>query len=61
MTDDRRTFTAGGGFFFERPQDVQQGDGFRKCSTPSYALPSEIPRGGGGGGGIGRFQLWNLQ
>jgi hypothetical protein len=31
-------FTAGGGFFFERLWDVQQGDGFRKGSTDPTAL-----------------------
>jgi hypothetical protein len=30
MTGYRRNFTAGCGLFFERPQDAQQGDGFRK-------------------------------
>jgi hypothetical protein len=33
MTDYRRNFIAGCGVFFERLQDVQQGDGFRKGST----------------------------
>jgi hypothetical protein len=33
MTDYRRSFAAGCGFFFERLQDVQQGDRFRKGST----------------------------
>jgi len=38
MTDYRRSFAAGCGFFFERLQDVQQGDGFRKCSTHPSGL-----------------------
>jgi hypothetical protein len=38
VTDYRRNFTAGCGFFFERPQDVQQGDGFRKSSTHPEGL-----------------------
>jgi len=33
VPDHRRNYTAGCGFFFERLQDVQQGDGFRKGST----------------------------
>jgi hypothetical protein len=33
MTDYRRNFIAGCGVFFERLQDVQRGDGFRKGST----------------------------
>jgi hypothetical protein len=33
MTDYRRDFTAKCGFFFERPQNVQQGNGFRNGST----------------------------
>ena len=33
MTDYRRNFTAGCGFFFEWPQDVLQSDGFREGST----------------------------
>jgi hypothetical protein len=39
MTGCRRNFIAGGGFLFERRQDVQRGDGFRKGSTPSSGLP----------------------
>ena len=38
MTDYRRNFTAGGSFFFERLQDVQQGDGFRKAQPILRAL-----------------------
>jgi hypothetical protein len=30
MTEYRRKFIAGSGFFFERLWDVRQGDGFRK-------------------------------
>ena len=43
MTDYLRNSAAGCGFFFERLQDVQQGDGFRKGSThpTGYVL---IPR-----------------
>jgi hypothetical protein len=45
MTDYRRNFIAGGSFFFERPWDVQQGDGFRKGSThpTRYAAAAANP------------------
>jgi hypothetical protein len=38
----RRNYTAGCGFFFERLQDVQQGDGFRKNSTHPAALLAQV-------------------
>jgi hypothetical protein len=38
----RRNYTAGCGFFFERLQDVQQRDGFRKNSTHPAALLAQV-------------------
>jgi len=38
----RRNYTAGFGFFFERLQDVQQRDGFRKNSTHPAALLAQV-------------------
>jgi hypothetical protein len=42
VPDHRRNYTARCGFFFERLQDVQQGDGFRKNSTPPTALLAQV-------------------
>jgi hypothetical protein len=42
MTDYRRNFITGCGFFFERLWDVQQGDGFRKGSTHPTGLGAAI-------------------
>src|SRR5260221_6621401 len=43
MTDYRRDFTAKCGFFFERPQNVQQGDGFRNGSTHPTSCEPKAP------------------
>jgi hypothetical protein len=53
MTGYRRSYIAGGGFFFERPQDVQQGDGFRKGSTHPTGSTAAQGAGVGDTSGVG--------
>jgi hypothetical protein len=42
MPNHRRNYAAGCGFFFERMQDIHQGDGFRKNSTHPAALLAQV-------------------